>query len=451
MRKIIFSKYSNDRADKYKIRTDICVDEEGQRIVVKQPLTEAARTHIEGIYDSYIALSKRYENADVRVNRCQKEQERLEFEYIEGITLNEVLDRLIVEGKKEEFLKQIDRFMNIVNYGDDIEEFQPGMLFKEMFGDLDIPAGLKSSSISNIDMLFENIIVADTWTLIDYEWTVNFRVPNKYIIYRALSAYVNGLYETSTKGFAEIDLFQYCDISEDEQNLFRQMTDRFAEYVMNGHHTMKEIHGAMGQPEVDVRSLVRGIIEENGKLGVQIFFDMGQGIREEDSRFISCQFKCDHKFYLNIDLPENCTGLRIDPSMDYCLMRIDKVIIDDEECQYTTNGYKFNNNVFVFNTEDTQIYINHLKNKRKLEITGYILLADSDICEGIYDYAVDMEKKIHIIDERNVQLNQAVAALQDENEAIKGCYQQLKQEEEKMKNTKVWKAYEKYEKIIKRK
>ena len=41
----IYSKYSNDRVDEFKIRTDIAIDRAGRKIIRKVPLTEAAKEH----------------------------------------------------------------------------------------------------------------------------------------------------------------------------------------------------------------------------------------------------------------------------------------------------------------------------------------------------------------------------------------------------------------------
>ena len=47
MNNIIFTKYSNQRDDKYKIKTVIWESESGKKIVGKFALTDAALAHIE--------------------------------------------------------------------------------------------------------------------------------------------------------------------------------------------------------------------------------------------------------------------------------------------------------------------------------------------------------------------------------------------------------------------
>ena len=49
MKNTIFVKYSNQRDDRYKIKTVISEDETGNRYVEKYPLTKAAKVHIEQI------------------------------------------------------------------------------------------------------------------------------------------------------------------------------------------------------------------------------------------------------------------------------------------------------------------------------------------------------------------------------------------------------------------
>lgn len=47
MRKIVFTKYSNDRADCFSIRTDILQEEDGRRFVQKIPLHPQAKEHLQ--------------------------------------------------------------------------------------------------------------------------------------------------------------------------------------------------------------------------------------------------------------------------------------------------------------------------------------------------------------------------------------------------------------------
>lgn len=43
---------------------------------------------------------------------------------------------------------------------------------------------------SNIDLIFENIILGDKYTIIDYEWSLDFPVPIEYIMFRSVFTFM---------------------------------------------------------------------------------------------------------------------------------------------------------------------------------------------------------------------------------------------------------------------
>lgn len=49
MEHIIYTKYSNDRAKEFSIRTDIILHQDGTKFVVKKALDENAQKHIKAI------------------------------------------------------------------------------------------------------------------------------------------------------------------------------------------------------------------------------------------------------------------------------------------------------------------------------------------------------------------------------------------------------------------
>ena len=99
MSNIIYSKFSNERADKFKIRTDILIDDKGKKIVRKKPLTQEANIHIDSIYNSYNLLSEMYRDSNLEINKCYRTNDGIEIEYISGNTLEEELDKLLIKKK----------------------------------------------------------------------------------------------------------------------------------------------------------------------------------------------------------------------------------------------------------------------------------------------------------------------------------------------------------------
>ena len=66
MKKVIYSKYSNERNHCLAIRTDILQDEDGVRYVQKLPEFPEGKLHVEAIYHWYQTFSRELEaNADL--------------------------------------------------------------------------------------------------------------------------------------------------------------------------------------------------------------------------------------------------------------------------------------------------------------------------------------------------------------------------------------------------
>ena len=159
MKKIIYSKYSNERADQFKIRTDILEDLEGIKFVHKTALTSEAQSHINNIYTNYNLLSKQYKNSKICINKCCKIETGLEFEYVEGRTLTEELDELLFKENYMEIFERIKEYVSIIEAGIEKKSFQLTDDFINVFGKVNLPYSIKAAHINNIDLIFSNIII----------------------------------------------------------------------------------------------------------------------------------------------------------------------------------------------------------------------------------------------------------------------------------------------------
>jgi len=177
MDSIVFTKYSNERDNKFKIKTSIIKNEDNILIVEKSPLTDEAKMHIDNMYKAYNLLSKKY-NADLLyISKCEMNDKTAQFEYIEGETLEKRLDDELAKRNYKVLLDLIIQYKEIIYNANDIVPFVVTGEFSEIFGNVTLSNNLKASSISNIDIIFSNIIINERWNLIDYEWTYRFPVP----------------------------------------------------------------------------------------------------------------------------------------------------------------------------------------------------------------------------------------------------------------------------------
>ena len=111
---LLFLKYSVERDEKYRIRTEIVKKSDGTKIVRKVPYTEAAKAHVEKIKHWEEVLKKQYESEAVSVNRCTVTEQGVEFEFLKGKTLEHLLDEYLEEGNLTAFVEEVKRYADKV-------------------------------------------------------------------------------------------------------------------------------------------------------------------------------------------------------------------------------------------------------------------------------------------------------------------------------------------------
>ena len=92
MKKVVFSKYSNDRNIKFKIRTDILQDENNRRYVRKVGMTDEGKTHLKTMSEMARQLELVYADSIFETNKASYSDGVLELEYVQGRTLEDMLD-----------------------------------------------------------------------------------------------------------------------------------------------------------------------------------------------------------------------------------------------------------------------------------------------------------------------------------------------------------------------
>lgn len=231
MRKIIYTKYSNDRDKQYNIKTRIEEDETGNRYVRKYSDSQESSKHILKIYDNYKKLSDIFRDDGIIMNKCDLIDEScIEYQYIKGISFEEYIAG---SNNKSELIENI---INILDKHATLD-FEIGQDFLNYFGadDYSCLYGKKSMRYSNLDILFTNLLVdADCLVNIDYEWVVDFLVPVDFIIFRTLfyssCDEAKGLLENSYR-FSERDI-----------EVYKKMDNTFQNSVMNKHKYLGQMY-----------------------------------------------------------------------------------------------------------------------------------------------------------------------------------------------------------------
>lgn len=332
-----YVKYSNDRAGRYALRTDI-VDTPKGRVVRKVPLNEQAKEHIKSMKHSCELLMERYQGSGLAVNECTLSEDGAyaEFPFEDGITLEELLDRCLEKGNMDGFYRLFDRYYELISYGED----QP---------------------VTDYDLIFANILVdGDRWTIIDYEWTVERKIPPAEVAFRAIYCYV---LEEEKRNILNLDLIlDKLGISQQMAEDYREKEEKFQKQVTGKRKSMGEIRASLGTYAVDARLLMERHLKKILEQRIQVYYDMGSGFSEENSFYMPDIYVEEHKIAAEIPFDGNVKVLRIDPADRSCMIKVLVLSLNGTEIPINrkyieTNGKMIKAGCYVFDTQDPNFSI----------------------------------------------------------------------------------------------
>ena len=372
---IKYVKYSNDRQREYRIRTEILpvsltgmegregmTPEEESHLpkllaVRKHPLCKDAQEHIRNIDRAYRKLKDRYSGGELRINRCKlvetpEEDLYVELEYIEGVTLAELLDNCLERDDMEGFMELFRKYLVLVDH----HSREPVSDFDLIFSNILISA---KDAAKPLDALHNSV-----WTLIDYEWTFGKQVDTKELAFRAVYCY---LLEDEKRNKLGLDLImQELGIKDEEAEEYRMQEKAFQRFVTGNHRSMVEIRDLIGHKCFRPEGFLEKIRLEERRGRIQIYEDRGQGFQEEASFFADEQMTEDEQgIHLALPVEAGVRQLRIDPAFADCMVRIKQLNWNDNALAWsgkasvlTANGTRLDETgSFVFSTEDPNLVI----------------------------------------------------------------------------------------------
>ena len=341
---VAYSKYSNDRSVNKAIKTEIVI-ENGVKKFRKYAVSEESAEHIRNIYTSYQLLSKRYAGSKLEMNRCELvdgEIPYVELEYIEGITLAEILDGYLQRKDEEGFKNLFKEYVERISYGEEM-------------------------AASDYDMIFANILVnQDRWTVIDYEWTMAERIDTKEIAFRSLYCYLleNGRRNQCDKEW----MIQYLGIQPEEVEEYQKKESMFQKSVMGDRKSMAQLIQNIGGKIFNVDYWRNEIQLQQAKQAhldrkeIQIYEDRGDGYSVEHMSCINKVYTNEYEIKFEYHVEGCVKNLRIDPADEPCVCKIKELTFNgknileiNREC-VSSNGYNAKE-VMIFTTADPNIYI----------------------------------------------------------------------------------------------
>ena len=294
----IYSKYSNDRVDEFKIRTDIAIDRAGRRVIRKFPLTEAAKEHVFGIRDAYLGLKQKFQGGDFEINDCQIDEKMgcAIFSFVNGVPLAALLDECVERDDPDGFYALVHEYIKRIKYKEDYP-------------------------VSDYDLIFSNVMVnGPIWTIIDYEWTYGKCIPAKEQVWRALYCY--RLEDRKREKFDLKPLYKEIGITDDEIKDLLEEENQFQKYVTGNRKSMVELWKALGRKTIVPKELQGGADAARPDDCVQIYLDEGNGYSEDDSFFPEETYDDNNTITLDLRVSDECRIVRVDPAFAPCIVTI---------------------------------------------------------------------------------------------------------------------------------
>lgn len=353
----IYSKYSRERASQYQIKTSILILDES-RYVTKAALTYSAEEHIKQIYLNFETLRHVYGDDNI-VKPISFESGSISFEYIDGESISQLLLWSVIRKDKVKFFGVLDMFIRLIdNLNSEYYcQFEHTPNFIDTFGYREKLLGLKSLTISNIDLIFENLLLDKNGQIkiVDYEWVFDYPIPLNFIKFRAINTFYYSNYNTIRNFVAIDELFDYLGILREEISEYIEMSNIFADIV----GTERE---SAFIKKYQKKKVPFSFIEPPEKKAQLFYAGEGEGQFSEENSIFCSVTKSDNKIHFDLSGTEGITNIRFDPMEAMGSLYIKKVTlkdVDDKElllnpvysnAEYIFNGY------YIFLEDDPQIY-----------------------------------------------------------------------------------------------
>ncbi|MDO4260435.1 MAG: hypothetical protein Q4C82_00020 [Eubacteriales bacterium] len=349
----LYVKYSNDRAERFMIRTDIA-ERDGRKVVRKLPVSEEAVPHVQAMKRWEEELERQWGACGLHFNRCGLSDGAACFEFLKGQTLEERLDGL--RSRKDyagltSALLDYRRLLTACAKGV-LQPFEKSARFVEMFGNPEFSKAYEGTRYTNLDWIFGNLMeTADGVQVFDYEWTFEVQVPTEYLLWRALSLYLNSREELQGLGF-----MAQLGISSEEERIFGEMEHHFQRWLLDGTVTIGEQYLHTAGETLPLPELLR----ERDRLRMQIYADCGAGFSEADSFWIRTEPDKEGLIRLTLLLPAGTRALRIDPAEGPCIVKVKRLLGElggTYGPAWSHNGRELEREGILYTTDDPQITV----------------------------------------------------------------------------------------------
>ena len=374
MRRIIFSKYSNDRDRRFAIRTDIVRNDDGGADLMeveKHVMFPEGSEHLERQSRYFAEYSDRYSAAGLELAEAGMDGGTLRYQFIDGDSVSDRIDAYIDCGDADKAADLLLAFCERIRDLYSVETWKSTEQFGKVFGTVDFanvsPEGIKGCSFADIDLVPENIIVSgDKGYVTDYEWIFDFPIPADYVVYRAIRTY---MYSGGKRNMLmQHELYERVGISDEARSVFDNMESNFQKYVKGSRVTATELYDDIGKPAYYGAELMElGRRNEQQYLPI-VYLDYGEGF-SEDNKIVYKRY--DRRY--EIELTQDIKRVRFDPRSLPCVLTGIKLCgneVNQESQDISFNGEWYDTEL-VFKTDDPQLIVD---NPQRYVVDGKLVM-----------------------------------------------------------------------------
>ncbi len=263
---LVFRQYFDKRKEAFRLTKSLYEavgtgqqDNKHTKLSVWESIGEAASAHLKEVQSNCLRLDSLYKGYTLQIADCRYEKNRLLFERPSGRSLSELLSDTLERELLDEVLRLVGQLSDILTTPARLSildgekrgaAFSDDTAFAEMFGSLseEEEALLKDEIILPLSLpaLSFDFIYTDgrRWTLLGYEWLVDFPVPFSYILYSAITEFCRGeavrryeariLFsedEEKEPGFLRAKMLGRFDITAQKALIFERMKGCFEKYI----------------------------------------------------------------------------------------------------------------------------------------------------------------------------------------------------------------------------
>ena len=239
----VYVKFSNDRSRRYSVNTQIFKEADGSCSVLKKASYDEGWAHIANMARHSAALEELFAGTSLRVNKAVQEDDTLRLEYLPYTqTLADQAAHAWKDGQRRECFAMLRELTDLIESRAQAP-FTVNEGFCTLFGRTNYLYEDRTLPVTDLDMIADNILIdpADGhWTLIDYEWTVDYPVPVRFVVFRIwhyFHAYYVDAAETDEKMFMEEAGFTWPEVL-----LFLEMEQAWQERIDLEHHPLRSLY-----------------------------------------------------------------------------------------------------------------------------------------------------------------------------------------------------------------